>query len=134
MTIKKMTRERAAWVSVIPHLNGMWQEIDTFCDRLEDTSLTVDTIQVVGRKEVWNDMYTLANQFHTAYGTWFATAFADWDDALTELLSCIPTIVTAIENMLETNYWDAETDSMVYTDMTQAHRNSLATSIRAQLE
>jgi len=133
MTIYKLDKEREAW-KCITLMHKLHANVNWLVTQLNDTSRTLTTTELLEIRDSWSNIYSKLNDLYTNHETWFDSSWPDYDTALYGCISSMQTINTIINNGLEANYWDEETNKPIVSEISQAHRTALATSILAELE
>jgi len=131
--IYKLEREEEAW-RIIRLLHGMHAKMTWLVSRLRNNVDVITTTELLQIRDNHQSDFSLLNDFYTSHETWFDSAWSDYATALSDTISTITTINTIINDGIETYYWDADTDKPIISEITEAHRNSLANSIEAELE
>jgi len=133
MTIYKLEREATAQI-IIRQLPKLWNSINHLVIQLRKTERTYSTTELINLKNSFVNNYNIMNDFNTTHGTWFATRYPEFTDAVSGAISSLQNINSTIMSGLQANYWDAELDVPVVMDIAQDHRNALANSIETELE
>lgn len=133
MTIYKLEREGTSQ-TIIRQLPRLWNSINHLVLQLRNTGRTYSTTEILDLRNSFVNNYAIMNDFNTTHGSWFASRYPEFATALTGGITSLQNINTTIMNGLQANYWDAELDAPVVMDISQTHRNALATSIEAELE
>lgn len=133
MVIHKLEREATAQI-VIRNLPKLWNSLNHLVTQLQNASRTYSTAEIIDLRNGFINNYNIMNNFNTTHGVWFASRYPEFATALTDAITALQNINNVIINGLKANYWDAELDKPVIMDISQAHRNALATNIAAQLE
>lgn len=131
--IYKLKREATAEL-IIKRLPRFWNNFNHLVIQLRNTERTYSTFELWDLRNSFISYYTNMNNFNTEHGTWFASRYPEFATALNGILASLQIINSIIVDGLQNNYWDAELDAPVITNIAQNHRNSLATSIEAELE
>ena len=131
--IHKLEREATAQI-VIRQLPRLWNSLNHLIIQLKDTSRNYTTTELIELRYGFMNNYTIMNSFNTNHGVWFSSRYPEFAIALSEAISSVQNINNTVTNGLQANYWDAELDKPVVADISQNHRNVLATSIEAELE
>jgi len=131
--IYKLQREATAdWV--IKRLPRLWNSINHLVIQLRDTGRTYSTTELMSFRYGFISSYTVINDFNTTHGTWFSSRYPEFATAITGGITSLQSINNIIITGFQNYYWDAELNVPVITNISQAHRNALATSIEAELE
>lgn len=133
MTIYKLERESTAW-RIIPILHSTYTNVDALVSWLEDTARTITTVEILTYRSSWTNAYILLNNFNNEHGTWFATAWSDYINALTGVITSLQNINNVINQGIHDWYWDYDTDKPIISELSQIHRNQLANQIKLELE
>ena len=132
--IQKLNKQRISWEMVIPFLHRLHADAKAWKELLENTGVTINSWRVLVKKVDYENYKNSLNDFKTAYGTWFNDTFPDWNDALDGAITSLGNIITHIDSYIASYYMDAETGKPILTDLSQAHRDTLASDINDELE
>ena len=133
MTIYKLEREATAEY-LVKKLPKLWNNINHLVLQLQDTGRTYTTTELYNYRNSFVSIYNLANDFNTIHGTWFDSRYPEFATALDGAITSLSNINGYIITGLQTYYWDAELDAPVIADISQAHRDALASQISGELE
>jgi len=131
--IYKLQRESTA-VQIIKRLPRLWSNINHLVLQLQKTTITYSTTELLSFRNNFVVLYNAMNTFNTDYGVWFASRYPEFADGLTGAITSLQNINSVIMTGLQNNYWDSELDVPVITNISQTHRDALATAILAELE
>ena len=126
-------REMVAW-KIINRLHKLHMNVNWLVTLLQNTNKTITTTQLISIRDEWAVIYTIFNDFNTTNGTWFSTSWSDYSTPLSDSITSLSNINTIINDGLQNYYWDTETNKPIVSVISQTHRDSLATSILAELE
>ena len=133
MTIYKLEREATAW-KVIGILHGIHASVASLVLWLRDSNRTITTVDIINARNSYINVYTQLKDFNTKYGTWFATAWSDYADALTGAITSFQNINNVINQGIRDWYWDEDTDKPIISEISHEHRNQLANYIEGEVE
>lgn len=131
--IYKLQREATAEL-IIKRLPRLWNSINHLVIQLRDTTRTYSTTELMNLRNGFVNSYTIMNNFNTTHGTWFDSRYPEFATALIGAITSLQNINGVIMTGLQNYYWDTELDSPVIMDISQTHRDALATSIETELE
>ena len=131
--ISKLEKEATAQI-IIRQLPRLWKSMNHLVIQLRNTGRTYSTTELINLRDSFVNNYTLMNDFNTTHGTWFASRYPEFATALSGGITSLQNINSIIMTGLQNHYWDAELDAAVITNISQVHRDSLATNIEAELE
>ena len=131
--IYRLEREERASV-IIARLPQLWDDINNLVTLLRNSSVEYTTIDLFNFMNSYQGLYTMMDNFNNSHGTWFISRYPEFATALSGALTSLQSIYTIINDGLQAYYWDTETNSPIITDIIQAHRDVLATSIEGELE
>jgi hypothetical protein len=134
MTIYKLNREHSAIALVIPYLERLWDDFNSYKTLLENTGISVSTVHALNKRDDWDGRLSQLSNFKSTNETWFDSTYASYSDAMDGAITSLTTIVSAIDNSIENSYWDSVADKPNITNISQVHRDALATLIGNQLE
>lgn len=142
MTVYKMTAFNNANQDVVRKLYTYWSVLDTYTDILEDTGKTVWTAEdganrdltLYALKRTLNNDKTMLDNFKTNYGEWFSVEYGPiYYLQLLGLIDSLGNIVTHINSLVTSNYWDSSAGKANVSEVSQSDRNQLATDIDDEL-
>lgn len=142
MTVYKMTAQKNAAEYVIKYLHTHWDVLNTHKTRLEDESLDCwttddgnerDILLLPLKRELNADKNQLSS-YKTTYGEWFAVRHGGlYFEQLGGLITSLGNIVTHINTLISTSYWDSSAGKAHVSEVSQAHRDQLASDIGDEL-
>jgi len=131
--IYKLQRESTAQ-TIIKQLPRLWNSINHLVIQLRDTNRTYSTMELMDLRDRFVNNYAMLNNFNTTHGDWFASRYPEFATAISGSITSLQNINNIIMTGLQNYYWDSELDVPVITNISQVHRDNLATSIEEELE
>lgn len=126
---KLRTADRAMTI-----LRNLHAEVKDLVNILQDNTRTITTHKLLQEVSKFQYNYNILNNIYNNYLAWFNSTFSDYATALTGARTSFLSINTIINNGLQANYWDTDKDLPLHTEISQEHRNALATAIDSELE
>lgn len=142
MTIYKFTAQKNAENHVLKMLHTYWDVLNTHKATLEDSSKSVYTsddgtardLLILQLKRELNTDKTQLENFKTSYGEWFGVRHSSlYYEQLGGLITSLGNIITHINSLITSNYWDSTAGKPNVSEISQTHRNQLGSDIGDEL-
>jgi hypothetical protein len=142
MTVYKLTALKEAEEFVKKLLESYWTSLDGISKNLEDTALSCWTaedgggrdITLYALKRLLNSDKNRLDTFATNYGKKFAVRYGPlYHYQLQGLITSLGNIVTHINTLVQSNYWDSSAGKAHVSEVSQTDRDQLASDIDDEL-
>jgi hypothetical protein len=142
MTVYKMTAFNTVEQDILRMLNTYWSVLSTHVATLEDVSSTVWTAEdgvsrdltLYALKRQLNADKTTLENFDASYGAWFSVEYGPiYYEQLQGLIESLGNIVTHINSLVTSNYWDSASGKATVSEISQDDRDQLASDMNDEL-
>lgn len=142
MTVYKMEAHKDASENILRMLDRYWGVLNTHKSTLEDSARSVYTsddgtardLLILQLKRELNSDKSQLQSFKNTYGGWFAVKYGGlYYQQLIGLIDSLNNIITHINSLISTNYWDSTAGKPNVSIVSQADRDQLGSDIGDEL-